>query len=785
MAELIITEKPNAAMKLAQALADGKPIKESINGIPYYLVTHGNKDLIVGCAVGHLFSVAERESKGWVYPVFDVEWKPTADVQKGSEFSKKYLNALQKLSKKADEFTVACDYDIEGEVIGLNIIKYICKQKDAARMKFSTLTKDELVEAYEKKSKSLDWGQAYAGETRHILDFFYGINLSRALTSAIKKSGRFKILSIGRVQGPALKIVVDREKEIKAFVPIPFWQISLNGKLSKADIEAWHKEDKFWEKEKADAVMEKVRDEKKGRIKEIKRSQYNQAPPVPFDLTALQLEAYRCFKINPKETLDHAQELYTGGYISYPRTSSQKLPVSIGYKKILGLLAKNESYKVLAEKVMLTPLKPNEGKKEDPAHPAIYPTGIEPGNVNDRAAKIYDLIVKRFFAVFAEPAKRETVSFDIDVREEIFITKGTRTLEPGWHVFYQPYIKFEEVELPACSEGDTVDISKIEMFDKETSPPKRYTPSSIIKELEKQGLGTKATRAAIVDTLFQRGYVEGTPLQATDLGIQTVEILEKYSPDIIDAKLTREFEEEMEGIRGKKTTPEKVLEHAKVVLIKILDKFKKQEELIGSELGDANIEAIKKATTIGKCPNCDGELMIRKGKFGRFIACNKYPDCKTTFKLPAVGIIKPTDKKCETCGMPMIILRRARSAPKEVCINPECPTKADTSSPENNGTGAPVPSSYPEEGMQCPNCKEGKMVLRTSFYGHFLGCNKYPKCKTMMKIVDGKVDTTPISPKAKAEKKAAAPAKATVKKAVKKAAPAKKAVAKKKAVKKK
>ena len=249
--ELIICEKPNASKKIAEALADGKPIKENMQGVPYYRITHGNQDITVACAVGHLYGLSQKEGKKWAFPEFNIEWKPASEVRRNAKFSKKYLQTLKKLAKEANEFTVATDYDTEGEVIGLNVVKYACKKKDAARMKFSTLTKPDLIEAYEKKSKHLDWGQANAGETRHFLDWYNGINYSRALTHAIKTAGAFKIMSTGRVQGPALKIIVDREKEIKAFKPIPFWQIQLNGEVKKEKIEAWHKKDKFWEKKSA------------------------------------------------------------------------------------------------------------------------------------------------------------------------------------------------------------------------------------------------------------------------------------------------------------------------------------------------------------------------------------------------------------------------------------------------------------------------------------------------------------------------------------------------------
>ena len=212
MYELIIAEKPNASKRIAESLADGKPIKENLNGVPYYKITRGKKDIVVACAVGHLYGLEQKEGKKWSYPIFDIEWQASYETKKESAFTKKYLTALKKLSKDAKEFTVATDYDIEGEVIGLNVIRYACKQKDANRMKFSTLTKEDLIKAYETKEKTLNWGQAKAGETRHFLDYYNGINYSRALTSAIRSTGAFKIMSIGRVQGPALHFIVQRER---------------------------------------------------------------------------------------------------------------------------------------------------------------------------------------------------------------------------------------------------------------------------------------------------------------------------------------------------------------------------------------------------------------------------------------------------------------------------------------------------------------------------------------------------------------------------------------------
>ncbi|HIH11902.1 TPA: DNA topoisomerase I, partial [Candidatus Woesearchaeota archaeon] len=341
MVELIITEKPSSAKKVAEALADGKLTQRKSKQSSYYELTHEKKKIIVTSAVGHLFGLVEDKKMGWTYPVFDVHWEESYKNSDGLKYVKDYIDTIHDLAKKADEFTIACDYDVEGEVIGLNVVRYVCKQKDANRMKFSTLTKPDLVEAYDHKMKHLDWGQALAGEARHKLDWFYGINLSRALTASVKAAGSFKIMSAGRVQGPALKMLVDREREIAAFKPEPFWEIGLWGKYQKEDVEAWHVLDKIFDKKEVDRVLGIVAKEKKALVSSVKRTQREQSPPTPFDLTTLQREAYRLYKITPSQALSIAQKLYLSGLISYPRTSSQKIPSSIEPLKILSKLKQN------------------------------------------------------------------------------------------------------------------------------------------------------------------------------------------------------------------------------------------------------------------------------------------------------------------------------------------------------------------------------------------------------------------------------------------------------------
>lgn len=719
--ELIIAEKPSAAKKIAEALADGKPVKKSQHGVSWWELSHNKKDIVVAAAAGHLFGLTEKGGKRtYNYPVYEMEWRQNAEVDKSAAFSKKYVTILKKLAKDANEFTIATDYDIEGETIGYNILRFLCGRDDANRMKFSTLTKEELREAYEKKQPHLDWGQAHAGVTRHFLDWLYGINLSRALMSAIKHAGSFKVMSIGRVQGPALKLIIDREREIAEFTPEPYWQIELQSEKEGRAIHAWHTTEKFWKKAEAEAAYQHAKNAKEALVVQVEEKQFKQQPPTPFDLGTLQTEAYRCFKIKPKETLEIAQKLYTGGFISYPRTSSQQLSAKLNFQKILKALAKKAEYQMITHQLLQKPaLKPHNGKKKDPAHPAIHPTGIVPSGVTERDMKIYDLIVKRFFATFGEPATRETVTIQLDANEP-FITKGTRTVKQGWHEFYAPYVNVKEEELPHVQKGDALPVKKILLHAKETQPPKRYTQSSIITELEKRNLGTKATRADVIEALFKRNYIKGDAnIEGTELGMRTIATLEKYAPTIIDEALTRHFEEELEKIREEGKEGETVLEEAKSSLDTVLTEFRREEEAVGKELLTAHREEQDLMNTLGQCPKCQKgtiKVTFSKKTRQRFAACDRYPECDQTYPLPQKGVIKPTGKKCEECGAPIITIGSGKRK-RTVCINNECPSKLrEEAAAEKEGEKV------------CPKCGK-KLVLRKSVYGAFWGCSGFPKCR--------------------------------------------------------
>ena len=667
--ELIITEKPQAASKIAAAL--GNPQQKLKNKVSYYELKRDNQKIVVACAVGHLFTLSQNIQGSYV-PIFDVGWKPNYMVRK-NDFTKRYYDTLLSLAKEASTLTVATDYDIEGELIGANVVRYLMGQDDSNRMKFSTLTKKELEEAYEKKFPSIKWGQAIAGESRHYLDWFYGINLSRALMNSLKTTGRFKIMSIGRVQGPALKLIVDREREILAFKPIPFWQVFITIKNSHVLELKYHKD--IFNKEELDKFKNL---EGKKAIAETNKTEQKIAPPVPFNLTTLQTEAYHLHGITPARTLRAAQSLYLSGLISYPRTSSQKLPVSLNYLPILKKLSREYNVENLTIKN-----KPIEGKKSDPAHPSIYPTG-DTQILSGDEEKIYNLVVRRFLALFCEDAIIDRKKISVKINDLLFFTKGVAIRKKSWMEIYPS--KLKENEIPDL-DGE-IKIIKSRIEEKETQPPKRYSPASLISELEKRNLGTKATRSSILDTLYERGYIKETSIEATPFGISLISTLEKYSPIIIDEELTREFEKEMENIQESKkeelVKKENILiEKAKKTITKIAKDFNKNEKKIGKELLDADLEQREQEkieNTICPCPVCEkGNLVIKYSKkFQRkFIACDAYPDCNKTYSLPPKGTIKKANKNCEKCNFPLLMTLRKGKKPWIFCFNTECETNKE------------------------------------------------------------------------------------------------------------
>ncbi len=681
---LVICEKPTAARRIAEALDDrGKPKAFREMDVPYYISRRGDREFVVVSALGHLFTLAQS-SGSWTYPVFDIKWVPAYTVDKSSR-TKNFVEVIGKLSMGVEEYISACDYDIEGSLIAYTILRYICGEesiKRARRMRFSTLTRRDLQIAFEKRMPTLDFPMIYAGKARHEVDFLFGINLSRALTLSVKRAtGYYKTLSIGRVQGPTLNFIKEREVEIRTFVPEPYWVIEAEAEIEGKRYPLEYSEKKIQRKREMERVLEACRGAE-GVIAEINSRKITQKPPAPFNLGDLQREAYSLFRYSPRVTLSAAEQLYLNALISYPRTSSQRIPPSIDVEGILKGLSKRREYRKLVEKLLSRPsLKPQQGKKDDPAHPAIHPTGGLPEKKLTRVqSRIFDLVVRRFMAALGDPSVLRSVRADVDVNGFLFYLRGRQTESLGWMEFYGPYVRRKEVILPPLEVGQRVVVSRLEGVEKFTSPPSRFNPSSLLKLMEEVGIGTKATRTDIIETLFKRGYILGESINLTDLGLSIVETIGRYCPEILSVEMTRRLERDMELIQLGKKTAEEVVAEAVEALRPILEEFKAKERLIGLELNEALRASREKENILGPCPSCGTGVIriIRSRRTGkRFAGCSNYFNgtCKMSYPLPQTGKIQPTGKTCPACGAPIIKVLRRGKRPMTICINFDCPAK--------------------------------------------------------------------------------------------------------------
>ncbi len=683
MNKLIIAEKPSVASRLALSLGDGAPKRGNFNGVNYYEVSRGGDTLYIVAAAGHLFTIRQKTPSREL-PIFDIEWIASYKVSDSSYFTKKYLDTIAEIGKKCTSYVNACDYDIEGTVIGTNIIKYVTNGDvnsvpDPAkimRMRFSTTTREDLLNAYANLNQ-FDSGNFDAGEARHVLDWMWGINLSRALIRSITSVGAKKILSIGRVQGPTLGILAQREIEIKDFKPRDFWRLLM---LCNS-IEFENKRGNIFEKETADQILEKV---KAGevKVKSVDRKENQVRPYPPFDLTSLQLEASRVFGVDPSRTLAVAQSLYERSYISYPRTTSQKLPYSLNLPRIINMLAKSNTYKDLAERLIKeSRFRPAEGMKEDEAHPAIYPTGEQPKTLTEEEGKIYDLITKRFLSCFAEYATIEATRITLDASGEEYTANGSLVKKKGWLEFYG-YYKPNEATLPDMEPGKPVKPDKIFSKKGVTEPPKRYSKASLIALLEKKNLGTKATRSEIIDTLFRRTYIKGSRIEATGLGMSVYKALKEYSGEILDEDMTRKLESDMDEIAKGKMKEQEVVKEGEDIIKKVIGEFKTNEKEIGMKLKEGLVES-EIASSLGKCLKDGGMLVIKRSGTGKnFVGCSNWPNCDQTYPLPQGAMIVPTGKVCDLCHTPIVKVFRRGKRPFQMDLDPNCETKKDWAKPK-------------------------------------------------------------------------------------------------------
>jgi DNA topoisomerase-1 len=678
---LVICEKPDAARRVSDALSGGTSKSFLMDGMTAFRFNRGGEEFVVCSAQGHLYGVSDPSDERTVYPVFDVEWYSSDLVDDDSSNAARRITAIRKLATGASKFVNACDFDVEGETIGFNLLRYACGGKEVAalRAKFSTLTQEDLVRAFDELKPQTGEGLVKAGRARHAIDFVWGVNLSRALSQSALSSGhRYRTVSVGRVQGPTLGFLVAREREIRGFVPIPYWKVSGTFEKDGKKFIADYSNDRVAEK----SLAEKVKEECAGRdavASSVQKNVVQVGPPVPFNIGDLQKEAYRVFGYTPSRTLQIAERLYLSALISYPRTGSQRLPPSINYRGIVQGVGRLPEYSSIAAEISKSGPKPVQGAKTDPAHPAIHPTGERPRRPLDSSeASVFDLVVRRFLAAFGPSARRELVDISLAVGPHEFKLAGSRTVYPGWMRYYGTYAGYRDAELPAISAGDRFKVDGVIVEEKFRQKPSRYNQSSILEKMEQEGIGTKVTRAEIISTLVGRGYVSGGAMEVTDLGFAVVETMAKYASSIVSTELTRGIEEELEAIEGGAEGEAGLLRETVRSMAGQLAELLANEEAVGRDIDAAMMSAVAKSFVLGRCPVCrTGDLKIVRSKATkkRFVGCSNYSSgCRASAPLPQKGTIRVANKVCEHCAWPVVYVVGG-GRPWRLCVNPSCPGK--------------------------------------------------------------------------------------------------------------
>lgn len=634
---LIITEKHDAANKISSILFPDRKA-ERIKGVTVYRSASANA-LVIGLA-GHIVELDfAPDYKRWsaIPPRSLIDAKILTIPSK-----KDIVGVLMELAPSATRVTIATDFDREGEVIGVEAYRIISRLSRAKfdRVRYSSFTRQEITKAFA-SPVPIDFNLAAAGECRQEIDLIWGAALTRFISISGNKTGK-EFLSVGRVQTPLLAIIVDREKEIQAFVSKPYWEIVATLLKGQDQFTATHKKGRFGDKDEASATHRKL-----GRtavVKNVKADTKKDPAPIPFNTTEF-LKAASSIGYSAASAMQLAEELYINGWISYPRTDNTVYPATLNLKEILALFRDSTEFAQSAAEILSRPcIVPTKGKVESKDHPPIYPVACaKRSDLDDKHWKIYELVVRRFFATLSAPCEWEMVRADIDISGEPFGAEGKRLMVPGWRKHYHYGMPKEEM-LPPLRQGDLLVVRKADLLEKKTEPPKRYGQGKLIQMMEDLGLGTKATRHEALSKLYNRGYIEGNPPQPTAIGITLIDALKAHASTITTPDMTSALERDMDGITESHVKKEDVVGESKTMLRKIFD----QLELHRPDISKAIRMGCALDSEIGPCPRCGSPLVIRETKADKkkFIACSGFPDCRNTYNLPP-GSVKFDKKVCE------------------------------------------------------------------------------------------------------------------------------------------
>ena len=717
--KLVIAEKNIAAQKIAQLLATGKPKNDKVYNTPVYRFDVEGEEWVSMGLAGHILApdfpdeILFDKKEGWysltedgevlnaqvpdglARPPYDTKRKPFlanginikgwkveslpyltwAPIIKNPA-EKEIIRVLKNLAKKADSVVIATDFDREGELIGsdaLSCVREVAPDVPVSRARYSALIKGEVTEAFNNLVE-LDQNLADAGESRQYIDLIWGAVLTRYLTLA-KFGGFGNVRSAGRVQTPTLALVVERERKRMAFVPEDYWQIRGMAAAKGADFKISHATARFTDKDAAQTAFGHVDGVVAGTVTDVAKRSRKQQPPVPFNTTSLQAAA-AAEGISPARTMRIAESLYMSGLISYPRVDNTVYPRSLDLEGIVkGLAANSPALAPVCKKVLAGPMKPTRGKTETTDHPPIHPTGQgDPTTLDGGQLKLYNLIARRFLATLMGPATIENTKVSIDVAGEPFAASGDVLVDAGFREAY-PYGLKRDEQLPALGAGDVVDVHDVNLEAKQTEPPARYSQGKLVQEMEKRGLGTKSTRASIIERLYQVRYLKNDPIEPSQLGMAIVDALSQFAPRITTPEMTAELDEDMTHVAEGQDTQTHVVDHSRALLAGMLDNLIEHKD----DLGEAISDAVTADARVGACPKCGKDLVMKQSAKtrGSFIGCMGWPDCDVTYPVPSGVKVSPLEGDaavCPECGAPRIKCQPFRQKAYEQCVNPKCPT---------------------------------------------------------------------------------------------------------------
>ena len=713
MRRLIVTEKFNAAVRIATILSDGKSKRTYVEGTPVFEFTEGADPVQIVGLRGHIINLDYPEAlNDWArVDLKELVWaEPQKVVTAG-----KIGAALKQLAQGAEEVVIATDFDREGELIGveaLEMIRAVRPEVRVRRARFSALTKWDIERAFA-NLVDVDFPLAWSAESRQSVDLAWGAVLTRFLSIASHQLGR-DFLSVGRVQSPTLALIVDREREIENFSPQEYW--TLHAKFRKdvggsaVEFETDHEHGPFWARREAEAALAAAEATARGLVTEYIQNEREERPPPPFNTTMFVTEANR-IGFGAAQAMKLAEDLYQSGFISYPRTDNTVYPSTVNLRTVLEKLTDSPFAPEVRELLAQARIVPSRGRTEATDHPPIYPVqGVGRDKVKrDDHWRIYELVVRRFLATVAPNAVAETADAKIELGGQVFVAQGYRIRDPGWRKYY-PYWTVREAILPPLVIEESLErVGPVAMREDKTKPPARFSEGSLIQDMERLGLGTKSTRHEIIKKLFDRKFVEGKYPRPTTSGRAVIEALEDHAQRITQPEMTAHLEADMEGIATGIRAREDVVRESQQMLSEVLETLEANREAIGQEIE----AALREQNYIGKCNVCkEGNLtVIRSRRGSRFLGCDRYPECRNTHPLPQMGIIQTAEENCPECGAPMI-KHTDRGRTTTYCVASACPTVR-----EKNFIG------------KCERCGTGELTIRHGTYGkRFVGCSSYPGC---------------------------------------------------------